>query len=302
MLLRVDRDSGRPRIGVATCAAAPDLDEDGDLLLSALAAAGAEAHVGTWDDPGIAWADLDGVLVRSTWDYPLRRDEFLTWVRSCRRTANPADVLAWNTDKRYLADLARAGVPTVPGVLVPPGARLVPPDGDYVVKPTITGSAADTGRFADPGDRAAAALVAHLHSQGRTALVQPYLPGIEAEGETSVVFLGGVLSHAVRREPLLTVGGVRRAVVVADVLATVRPAALSAAQRAVAEAALTAVPGGRGRLSYARVDLVPGADGPLVLELEATDCFLFLSSATADACSRLAEHVVAALRRRRSPR
>ena len=282
------------QIGVATCAAAPHLDEDGPLLLAALAAAGVEPHPAVWDDPGVDWPAFDAVLVRSTWDYPLRRGEFLAWSRRCRWTANPVDVLAWNTDKRYLEDLRRAGVPTVPTALVPPGEALRAPAGDYVVKPTVSGSAADTGRFRDPGDPAALALVAQLHAQGRTAMVQPYLPGIEDEGETSVVFLGGELSHAVRREPLLTAPGVRRPVVVADVLDTVRPVRLDPARRAVAEAALAAVPGGREALTYARVDLVPGREGPVVLELEATDCFLFLASAPPGALARLAGHLLAA--------
>jgi glutathione synthase/RimK-type ligase-like ATP-grasp enzyme len=278
-------------IGVATCAAVPELDEDGPLLLAALAGAGARARPVVWDDGTVDWATFDLVLVRSTWDYPLRRDAFLAWSRRCRRTVNPRDVLAWNTDKRYLDDLARAGVPTIPTTFLPPGAAWAAPDGDVVVKPAVSGSAADTGRFDDPGDPEAAALVARLHAQGRTAMVQPYLPGIETDGETSLVFLGGVFSHAIWRAPLLTVTGVRRAVVVADVLETVHQVAVTDQQRAVAEAALGAVPGGPHRLSYARVDLVPGPGGPVVLELEATDCFLFLSSASAAACRRLAEHV-----------
>jgi glutathione synthase/RimK-type ligase-like ATP-grasp enzyme len=282
-------------IGVATCADVPDLDEDGGLLLRALAEAGADARPAVWDDPDVDWGAFDVVLVRSTWDYPLRRAEFLAWARSCPRTANPVDVLVWNTDKRYLSDLAAAGLPTVPTVFVPPGSDWTAPDGDHVVKPTVSGSAADTGRFSDPGDPAAAALVARLHAQGRTAMVQPYLPGIEVEGETSAVFLGGVLSHAVRRAPLLTRTGERTPVGVADVLAGLCSVPLSGEQRAVAEAALDAVPGGRHRLSYARVDLVPGPGGPVVLELEATDCFLFLSCSAPDARSRLAGHVLAGM-------
>jgi glutathione synthase/RimK-type ligase-like ATP-grasp enzyme len=283
------------RIAVATCAAVPDLDEDGALLLAALAEAGARAQPAVWDDDGVDWAGFDAVLVRSTWDYPLRRAEFLGWARSCTRTANPVDVLAWNTDKRYLDDLSRAGVPTVPTVFVPPGSAWTAPLGDHVVKPSVSGSAADTGRFSGPDAPAAAALVARLHAQGRTVMIQPYLSGIEQGGETSVVFLGGVLSHALRREPLLTSPGERCAVVVADVLQTVRPVTVTDEQRAVAEATLDAVPGGRDALTYARVDLIPGPAGPVVLELEATDCFLFLSFATPDARRRMADHLVAQL-------
>ena len=154
------------RIGVATCAAAPDLDEDGPLLLAALSDAGVSATVGSWDDPGVDWAGFDGVLVRSTWDHPLRRAESLAWVGSCRTTANPAAVLEWNTDKRYLDDLAGAGVPTIPTVFVAPGAELRAPAGECVVKPSVSGGAADTGRFPDPHDPAAEALVARLHAPG----------------------------------------------------------------------------------------------------------------------------------------
>jgi hypothetical protein len=277
-------------IGVATCAAAPHLDEDGDLLLAALAEAGAEARPAVWNDPAVDWRSFDAVLVRSTWDYPLDRNAFLNWSSTCRRTANPGPVLSWNTDKRYLQDHVAAGVPTVPTVFVPPGSSLDAPEGDYVLKPSVSGSAADTGRFRGSDDAGAVALLARLHAQGRTAMVQPYLPGIEVEGETSLVFLGGQYSHAVRRSPLLTATGERGPVVVADVLATLRDVQPTPAQLEVAEAALAVVPGGRQSLTYARVDLIPGPCGPVLLELEATDCFLFLSRATPEARARMAEH------------
>ena len=68
----------RPTIAVATCASAPLSDEDAPLLLPALDGAGLAASVHVWDDPSADWASFDAVLVRSTWDYPLRRDEFLS--------------------------------------------------------------------------------------------------------------------------------------------------------------------------------------------------------------------------------
>ncbi|MGX5655801.1 ATP-grasp domain-containing protein [Geodermatophilus nigrescens] len=294
----------RMRVAVATCRTAPQLDEDGPLLLAALDAAGADAVPAVWDDPGVDWAAFDGVLVRSTWDYPLRRDAFVSWARACPPTVNPAGVLAWNTDKRYLRDLAGAGVPTVPTVFLEPGETAAGPAGagDVVVKPAVSGSAADTGRFGRLADPDATALVAALHAQGRTVMVQPYLPGIDTAGETSMVFLAGEFSHAVRREPLLAGAGVRRPVVVADVLGTVRPVEPDAAQLAVARAALDAVPGGRGALSYARVDVIPGDAGPVLLELEVTDCFLFLASAAPHARAQLAEHVLGRLRAGREER
>lgn len=285
----------RCTVGVATCAAAPELDEDGEVLLATLSTAGAQPRPALWDDPAVDWAGFDGVLVRSTWDYPLRRDAFLAWARRARVIANPYDVLVWNTDKCYLQDLARAGVATVPTVILPPGQAPVGVQGDCVIKPTVSGSAADTGRFPDPSHPQAVALVARLHAQARTVMVQPYLPQIEVDGETSLVFLGGEYSHTVRRDPLLTAYGERRPVVVADVLGTIRQAHPTQAQRDLAERALAAAPGGRDDLTYARVDVVPGPDGPVLLELEATDCFLFLSCATAAARASLAEHLLGRL-------
>ena len=282
-----------PRIGVATCADVPDLDDDGPTLLAALREAGGDPRAAVWDDPGTDWAAFDVVLVRSTWDYPLRHAAFLAWAAGCRRTVNPYDVLAWNTDKRYLLDLAAAGVPGVPTVLLPPGSSEPADVGrDVVVKPTVSGSAADAGRFAGLDDPGARGLVARLHGQGRTAMVQPYQPGIEQDGETSLVFLAGAFSHAVRRAPLLTAQGERRAVVVADVVPSTRPVTPSDGQLDLAHRALAAVPGGPERLAYARVDLVPGPDGPVLLELEVTDCFLFLSHARSDAVRSMAERVV----------
>lgn len=199
------------------------------------------------------------MLVRSVWDYPSRRDDFLAWTRSCERIANPHSVLRWNTDKRYLQDLAARGVTTVPTTFVAPGDHFCVPDGDFVVKPTVSSSAADTGRFRSAGREPSSDLVARIHAQGRTAMVQPYLRGIEEDGETSLVYLGGRYSHAVRREPLLTTNGEREPVVVADGLGTVQPAQPSADQFDLEERTLAAVPGGRRCLSYARIDLLPGA-------------------------------------------
>lgn len=126
-----------PRIAVATCRAVPDLDDDGPLLLAALADRGVHLDVRVWDEPDADWSPYALVLVRSTWDYMLRREQFLAWVQRCRRTSNPAVVLSWNTDKHYLQDLERAGVPVVPAVFLEPGEPFtVPsawPSGDVVV-------------------------------------------------------------------------------------------------------------------------------------------------------------------------
>jgi hypothetical protein len=95
----------RPRVALATCRALPEGDADDRALPGTLAAHGIDATWEIWDDPAADWAAFDLVLVRSPWDYQDRRNAFVAWARAVPRIANPADVLAWNTDKRYLADL-----------------------------------------------------------------------------------------------------------------------------------------------------------------------------------------------------
>lgn len=275
----------------------PGLFSDDVLLLRALRDRGARADAVRWDDPAADWAGYDLAVIRETWDYPPRRDEFVAWAHRVPRLANPADVIEWNTDKRYLDDLAAAGVPVTPTAYLPPGVRWTPPaDGEWVVKPTISVSSQDTGRYALPAQAGlAVAHVARLHAAGRTAMVQPYLAAVDTAGETAVLCTPdatGALafSHAIRKGPLLT--GPDTGADPGEYVEDIRPREPSAAELAVAEAALAAVPGGAERLLYARVDLIPGADGaPLIAELELTEPSLFLGWG-AGAAERLAEAVL----------
>ena len=271
---------GRRRVALATCAALPDLDEDGPALREALAEVGVDASPVRWDDPAADWDAYDLVVVRSTWDYTRRHGEFLAWAASVPRLANPASVLAWNTDKRYLIDLATAGVPIVPTAFVAPGQTYTPPAYEHVVKPTVSAGARDTVRFAAGADSRAHA--AALMAAGRHVMVQPYQAAVDEVGETAVLFFRGEHSHTARKGPVLAAGAGRPD----DVSITSREA--SAGELAVARLALAAVPVALQSavgLLYARVDLVPGPDGtPLLIELELTEPSLFLgqSSGSAD--------------------
>ena len=273
------------QVALATCVQLPDLDEDGPALLAALAAQGVHAEPVVWSS-GADWATYDLVVVRSCWDYTTRRAEFLAWAASVPRLANPAEVLAWNTDKRYLAGLAAAGVPVVPTTFVAPGEPFEVPAGEHVVKPTVSAGARDTRRFA--AGESSAAHAAALLAAGRDVMVQPYVSGIEQAGETAVLSFLGVHSHAIRKAPVLVDG-----TAVAPGVVAITPRTASAAELAVAEQVRALVPG--GPLLYARVDLVPGPGGPLVMELEVTEPSLFLGHA-AGAADRLAAAVVERLR------
>ncbi|WBB67417.1 hypothetical protein [Micromonospora sp. WMMD812] len=295
---------GEPRVALVTCTELADLDPDDRLVLAPLAARGITAEPAVWDDPASDWTAYDLVVLRSPWDYMLRRDEFVAWAERVPTLANPADVVRWNTDKRYVGELSAAGVPTVPTSWVVPGESWQPPaeSGEYVIKPAVSAGSQDTGRYdlADPEHRKlAVAHVRRLSDAGRVTMIQPYLTAVDTAGETALLFLAGpdglAFSHAIRKGPMLTgpdfgVEGLYRPEEITARLAT-------EAQLAVAEKTLAAVPGGSERLLYARVDLIPGPDGsPVLVELELTEPSLFLAHA-AGAPERLADAITSHLPR-----
>lgn len=284
------------RVALVTCARLPDLDPDDRHLVSALEALGRTAEPVVWDDPTVDWSAYAVAVLRSTWDYAARRDEFLAWAASVPRLANPADVVAWNTDKRYLAHLAEAGVPVAATEWIEPGQRWdLPEAGEWVIKPAVGAGSIDAGRYdlADAAHRSmAAAHVERLHRAGRVVMLQPYLHSVDTHGETCLIFLAGAYSHAVRKSALLD--GPDLGTTALFKQETVSPCIPTDAEHAVAASALAAVPGGWRRLLYARVDLLPGPDGdPVVVELELTEPSLFLGTADG-AAARLARAVAAA--------
>jgi hypothetical protein len=281
---------------LATCADLPDGDEDAALLLAALAAEGVPAQWAVWDDPAVDWTAGLTVL-RSTWDYTHDRGRFLDWVRGLPRVENPAPLVEWSTDKAYLVELARAGVPAVPTALAHPGDPLPDITTEVIVKPAVGAGSRGVGRFgadrADDAHRHAE----QLHAAGRSVLVQPYLHEVDATGEAALVYVDGQFSHAITKGamiPAATVHPVHGDSLFVEENIAARVA--SAAERAAGDAAVAYV---RERFGadplYARVDLLPGPDGPVLVELELVEPSLFLQY---DPDGRAAGRLAAAIGRR----
>lgn len=285
----------------------PDPDEA--ALVAALQNRGAEVAVIPWDAsetehaaPRFAHADV--VVIRSTWNYVKRRDLYVGWARAVEAAQvcllNPAEVIAWNTDKHYLRELAEEGVPVVPTRFIERGASRDEVSGtlaecgwsDVVVKPTVSAGSFATERFhAEALSEAVAFAAAQLDE--RAMMVQPYQPSVEAWGERSLVFIEGELTHATRKSPRFAEG----------------PLVVSGAvevpedEQALARAVF-AVVGTRFALPllYARVDLVRDERGaPRLMELEATEPYLMLDRNPA-ALARLADGVVERALRARAAR
>lgn len=286
----------QPRLAFATYAARPEGEPDDRHLVEALERAGAVVESRVWDDPAADWVAYDAIVLRSTWDYFLHPARFAAWLDARdaegTRVLNPTSVVRWNMDKRYLRELADAGVAVVPTHFADPGD---PPDlaavmdacgwEEVVVKPAISGGAHETWRTS----RARAAddqVRVEALADHSAVLVQPFLREIEAEGEWSLLFFGGAYSHAARKRPRAGDFRVQQQFGGAY-SAGVAPAGAREAAARVLEAARELVGTDGAPLPYARVDgcMVDGAF--LLMELEVIEPALFFTQdpPAADRCA-----------------
>ncbi|MFA9430043.1 RimK family alpha-L-glutamate ligase [Egicoccus sp. AB-alg2] len=285
------------QVALVTGSSELDFVADVDVpLVTALEARGVTVTQPRWDDPDVAWESFDAAVVRTTWDYPQRRDEFVAWAAAAgerTRLWNPAGVLRWNTHKSYLLELEERGAPVVPTAWLGQGDRirldeLLQARGwtEAIVKPAVGAGASGLQRIraGDPAGQA------HLEAQlaAGDVLVQPYLASVETRGELSVVVVDGEVSHAVRKVPeggefrIHEEFGGRNLVEEPD-------ADTVALARWIVEST-------GHDLLLARVDLLEDEVGqPQLIELEATEPDLFLRSVP-EAGERIADAVVARLR------
>ena len=276
-----------PRIALVTGATMAKPDPETHLLVAALAQRGIAADVLPWSSEQ-DWATYPLVVVRTPWDYFRHLDAFLAWAErtsTLTHLVNPAAVIAWNSHKGYLRELAAGGVATVPTLWIEraatdAGARLAAQGWEeVVVKPAVSIGAigALRARADDP------ACNAHLESlvAAGDVMVQPFVRSIAEAGEASLIYFGGVFSHAICKRP--AAGDYR----VQDMYGgTVHPHAPGAAERALAEAVLQHAP---AATTYARVDLVSHEGRPVLMELEAIEPELFLGATPGAAANFAAE-------------
>ncbi|HEV8062820.1 MAG TPA: hypothetical protein VGP68_23275 [Gemmataceae bacterium] len=263
-----------PAVAIASCAQFAGTEKEDHQVIAVLGQRGLTVAHAAWDDPFVDWSSFALVVIRSTWDYPQRIDEFLAWASRLPRVSNPWPILKWNTDKRYLNDLSRAGVPVIPTCFLEPGEDFEPPSEVYVVKPAISCGAKDTARYQAGQECQARAHVQRLQAGGRTVMIQPYLAGIESTGEISMMFIGGHYSHSVCRGAMLND---KSSFYEISYPPNVRPYEATPADHLLADQVMANIPGGSNQLLFARIDLIPGPAGkPLLLEAELTEPYLFL--------------------------
>jgi hypothetical protein len=267
------------RVALVTCLNLDQVDIDDRPLRAALEQRGHEPHTVAWDDPGIDWSSFDAALLRSTWDYHHRREEFLAWtLRAAAHTQllNSAATARWNSHKFYLRALHAQGVAVLPteylvaGTQADLGALLDARGWDAVViKPAVSADSFGTARAERATLAEGQAHLARLLAQ-RDMLVQRYLPTVLEPGERCLIAIEGRFTHAVRKRALFQGGrwsGPEGQAV-----------PIAADERDAAEAVLAALPAlGVEAPLFARVDLLRDEQGqPLLMELELVEPSLFL--------------------------
>ncbi len=265
-----------------------------ERLADALSTAGITTAATPWTDhveDGSGLGDYPLVLPVIVWGY--HRDH-ARWMRACEtwtkagvRMLNPPPVIGWNSDKSYLGRLADQGVAIPPTIWVD-GVTQADVDVAFdrfrtetvIVKPRVSGGAWKTLRLSR-GDGLTGA-------PDGPAMIQPYLPSIETEGETSLLFFGGRLSHAVNKRPVA--GEFRIQVQFGGQYAALPEPPTGALD--LARQTLAAI---EGDLLYARIDMARGPDGEwLLMEAELIEPDFYLGSAP-EGGARFAQAVKARL-------
>ncbi len=262
-----------------------DYVSDDDLAIGPLNSLGWEVETLSWRDPSIDWNSFYLVVIRTTWDYQKYPEEFLETLAkidtSSARLENPIEIVRWNLDKRYLRDLDKKGVRIVPTIW----------DAEYdaaefgswqkrlaadelIIKPTVSATAQNTFRL-----RRFDTEIADIFSE-RPFMVQPFLNTITDEGEYSLFFFNGELSHTILKAP--KTGDFRVQEEHGGMISEAEPS------EKLLDAARKAIDAIDRSLLYARVDLVRDHDDEFALmELELIEPALYLRM-NADAPQRFA--------------
>lgn len=250
---------------------------DDALAVGPLAALGIQVEWHDWRTRSVSWADFDCVVVRSTWDYQHHLPDFvatLASIAAVTRLENDLSIIRRNVHKTYLADLAAAGVATVPTTFFAEG--LYEPlqrsfetwaTNELVVKPILGANGGDTFRLRV--DDVPGISQAETVFESRGCMVQPFQESIVTQGEHSLLYFGGTFSHAVAKVPASGEFRVQE-----DHGGTFRGIEPTTNELDVAERALAAL--GVAPL-YARVDLVMGPRGWCVMEVELVEPSLYLA-------------------------
>ena len=196
-------------VGLISYRQSPKLTPSDELLTEPLRKEGFHAVPAPWDDPHIDWNTFDLLIFRSCWNYYYHYPEFCDWLSKIETrkipTWNPISIIRWNSDKRYLLELEKKGIPIIPSIVINEQSDATYSDiqklhhwSEIVVKPVI-GESAYSIRRINSTDARWSQRIRSLEDN-TDFLVQPFMSEIY-EGEFSLIFFNGIFSHAIMKRP-----------------------------------------------------------------------------------------------------
>ncbi|HEX4667322.1 MAG TPA: hypothetical protein VH207_12045 [Chthoniobacterales bacterium] len=184
---------------------------DDELASAPLADRGWRVQAISWRAPAADWRTFDAVVIRSTWDYVADPDAFLATLGEIEHAGtslfNSLDLVRWNIRKTYLGDLAERGVPVVPTIwrerLAPAQLSVLIEElgvDEIVIKPVVGLNAQGVFRLTASRARQPCAELNAYYAK-RALMAQPFLSHVMTEGEFSLFYFNGQLSHAILKTP-----------------------------------------------------------------------------------------------------
>ena len=194
------------RIALVTSKDFPELTSGEKLLPQALRDQGHEVDMCIWDAIDVIWQNYDAVVIRCPWDYHKRISQFLAWLdllATCQiNVINDIETLRWNLNKSYLFELLQAGLPVIPTQLVALSDQRTLHEifkamhsKEIVIKPVQSAGAWRTLRV-NSNNLVDAELSFNTWRREQDFLVQAFMPEVVIDGEWSLIYFDGQLSHA----------------------------------------------------------------------------------------------------------
>jgi glutathione synthase/RimK-type ligase-like ATP-grasp enzyme len=194
-------------ISFVTNEAWPSLTPDDQLLADYLRNKGVLVTASIWNDKHIDWSMFDAIILRSTWDYHQKIDEFKVWLKrleaASRPVLNPVSIVKWNLNKGYLVELHDAEKHVPPFAFCRQNSneslqQLFETRGfaKAVVKPAVSGGSfntwvSDASSAIDDEPKFKAML------DTGDVIVQKFMDEIVDEGELSLMFFNKKYSHTI---------------------------------------------------------------------------------------------------------
>ncbi|ADQ19161.1 hypothetical protein Lbys_3513 [Leadbetterella byssophila DSM 17132] len=181
-------------------------DEDADVL-TYLQQKGLPIEKVVWDNPNIQWTHYKAVILKAPWDYHEKYSKFISWLDQLQNLGipvwNEVDIVKWNSDKHYLADIAQKGLPVIPTRYIHQLDEVTESwfegSDKWVIKPCISAGAKNTLLFEVAQWPE---IASHLESwlKEEPYMLQPYVKEIQS-GEWSLLYFGGKYSHSLLKTP-----------------------------------------------------------------------------------------------------